>query len=77
MKRATKRRTSICRQLTYQVGGEWTYNRSKQEWFEARSGRYAYYVHTGGFDINGEAAPGCALSVREPAGREVRRFKPV
>ena len=48
---------SKVKQLKEMLGGDWTYNPSSGYW-DCDDGRYVCRVHTGGFDVNGEAMPG-------------------
>ena len=67
----------IVSQLSARAGGDWSYDASARRWYEHKGRMYARYVHTGGVDVNGEAAPGYALVVYDMlTGHEVLRFNP-
>ncbi len=48
---------SLVREIQKRYGGKWRYCRSRCQWC-CDDGRYVSKVHTGGFDLNGEALPG-------------------
>jgi len=47
---------SIARQVADKLGGSWRYD--GQVGWNSDDGRRVSRVHTGGFDVNGEAMPG-------------------
>jgi|TARA_R100000093_G_scaffold66691_1_gene37926 hypothetical protein len=48
---------SKAKQLSEKLGGIWTYDGMSSWWCDDNQ-RHVSKVHTGGFDINGEAMPG-------------------
>ena len=48
---------SIVKELAEKYGGKWKYEPVSGQW-NCEDGRYVARVHTGGYDISGEALPG-------------------
>ncbi len=65
--------TTVTRQLEQKHGGSWLYDRAGSRWC-CDDGRYVVRVHTGGVDVNGEAAPGWGYFLYDSSGNGKRIF---